>query len=552
MTQTRGTPFFAAIPWRLAWVAGVILVAGLFVAKPATPSPAAWADEGALPPDLDLVPRSALGFSTIRIADLFQSEHLKGLLPELLKLKDSPVQELEKLLGMPLTNLERGTVVLLTPDPENGLAFILSTVKPFAQAHVLQSLAPGASEEKHGGKTYFVQPDRRLAIHFGSDRILVISSDQGMPRFLDQMARKNLQGPLGEALSLAAEKHHVVSALDPEPLANLVGNELPLPIRPFAVLLKARLASAVVDVNKDLQTVVRLRFAKEDDAKEADKAMAAGLFLGRQLLGEGVREMAKNPQGIENVVKLLRQVLTTLQDVAPQREGSVVRVSATLPLDGVTLAAAQLEGITRIRFAAERMKSVNNLKQIALAMHNYHDTYGRFPPAVVYSKDGRPLYSWRVLLLPFLEQANLFQQFKKDEPWDSPHNKKLLAMMPPVYAPVRGQTTEPYSTYYQVFVGQGSVFEGRDGRRFTDITDGMSNTLLVVEAGQPVPWSKPEDIAFVPDQAIPPLGGLFADGFNAAFCDGSVRFLKRSIDPKVLRLLIIRNDGQPINSKDLE
>src|SRR5262249_55509858 len=84
-----------------------------------------------------------------------------------------------------------------------------------------------------------------------------------------------------------------------------------------------------------------------------------------------------------------------------------------------------------------------------------------------------------------------------------------------------------------------------------DITDGTSNTLLAVEAGEAVPWSKPEDIAFVPDQAIPPLGGLFPNGFNAAFCDGSVRFISRNVDPKVLQNLIIGSDGQPINFKNL-
>ncbi len=544
------------IPWRLGWITGVLLGAGLLAGSEAVPPLSARADadapaKGTLPADLDLVPRTAIGFGSVRVADLLNSDLLKGLLPELLKLEELELHKVEQVLGMPLTNLERFTFVSLGPDPETAVAIILSTVKPFQQAQLLQSLVPGASEQKHGGKTYFVAEGPRLAVHFVSDRILVLTPSSGMTGFLDQMARKNLQGPLGDALKLAAEKHLMVGAVDPEPVANLVGNNLPRGAQPFAVLLKARLVTGVVELGKDVQVEVRLRFAREADAKEGDKAIAAGLFLGRQLLGQGVREMAKDAQGIENLLKLVRQVLAALKDVAPQREGAGVRISAKLPIDAALLGPAQLEAIARVRVAAVRAKSFNNLRQIAIAMHNYHDTNNRFPPAVIYSAEGKPLYSWRVLLLPYLEQDALFKEFKKDEAWDSPHNKKLLARMPPVYAPVRGKMKEPYATYYQVFVGQNAVFEGRDGRSLAEITDGTSNTLLVIEAGPPVPWSKPEDIAFVPDQPIPQLETQFPGGFNVAFCDGSARFLKRTIDPKVLRLLIMRNDGQVIPFKDL-
>src|SRR5438093_7201056 len=82
-----------------------------------------------------------------------------------------------------------------------------------------------------------------------------------------------------------------------------------------------------------------------------------------------------------------------------------------------------------------RQTSVNNLKQLALAMHNYHDTYGHLPPAALKNKKGKPLLSWRVALLPFVEEDKLYKEFRLDEPWDSAHNKKLLAKMPKLFAP---------------------------------------------------------------------------------------------------------------------
>src|SRR4051812_18980293 len=122
-------------------------------------------------------------------------------------------------------------------------------------------------------------------------------------------------------------------------------------------------------------------------------------------------------------------------------------------------------------------------------MHNYESQYGRFPPAVVYGADGRPLYSWRVLILPYIEQSPLYERFHLDEPWDSPHNIQLLPEMPSSYAaPGRKKTLmPPHHTVVHVFHGPGAAFEGRDGISLKEFQegDGTSNTILLVEAGQP-------------------------------------------------------------------
>jgi Protein of unknown function (DUF1559) len=176
-------------------------------------------------------------------------------------------------------------------------------------------------------------------------------------------------------------------------------------------------------------------------------------------------------------------------------------------------------------------------------LHNYHDTHGRLPPAVVYSEDGTPLYSWRVLILPFIEQQALYDQFKLDEPWDSPNNIRLLEKMPSTFAPPRGKAnkTPRYHTVCHVFVGPGAAFEGREGFRLKDFLDGTSNTILIVEAGEPTPWTKPDELIYDPNGPLPELKCPFKDGFRAAMADGSARFLSKGISERSLRAAITRN-----------
>jgi Protein of unknown function (DUF1559) len=184
-------------------------------------------------------------------------------------------------------------------------------------------------------------------------------------------------------------------------------------------------------------------------------------------------------------------------------------------------------------------------------MVNYADSHqGRLPPAVVYGESGEPLYSWRVLILPCIEQNDLYKEFHLDEPWDSPHNLALLPRMPATYAAPGSKKSKlpPYHTVCHVFVGRGAPFEGREGLRWpADFPKGTSNTLLVVEAGEPVPWSKPSDLTYDPDGPLPDLRCLFKDGFRAALADGSTRWVGKGTSEATLRWAISRNCPMPVS-----
>lgn len=208
------------------------------------------------------------------------------------------------------------------------------------------------------------------------------------------------------------------------------------------------------------------------------------------------------------------------------------------------------------RDAADRAMATNNLRQLALAMHNYNDVHGTLPLAGFVhpsqqrmGPNAKPLLSWRVTLLPFLEEEALYKQFKLDEPWDGPNNVKLLAKMPKVYKLPGDSKTPADHTVFQVFTGPNTLFVDNVAARIpASIPDGTSNTVLIVEASKGVPWTKPEDIPYKPPQPIAPLlGGHFRSTFLVALVDGTVRYLPQNTPEPTLNSMITPAGGEPMN-----
>ena len=171
------------------------------------------------------------------------------------------------------------------------------------------------------------------------------------------------------------------------------------------------------------------------------------------------------------------------------------------------------------------------------------------PNNVLDAKAKKPLLSWRVHLLPSLEEEQLYKQFKLDEAWDGDTNKKLVEKMPTVFAPIRVKA-KPGETFYRGFTGAGTVFEAGARYGIAQIPDGTSNTVGVVEAGEPCVWTKPDDLMFDEKKPLPKLGGLFDGDFHVALMDGSVQSVNgKKMDAAAFKGMLVRNSGLVRNPK---
>ncbi len=203
----------------------------------------------------------------------------------------------------------------------------------------------------------------------------------------------------------------------------------------------------------------------------------------------------------------------------------------------------------RIRFE----QSTNNLKQIGLAMHGYADTHKHLPAAAIYDDDGRPLLSWRVAVLPHLGEEALYREFHLDEPWDSEHNARLIERMPQFYRSPGQRELAAGRTTYLAPVGEKTLFEGREGKRFQEITDGTSKTIMAVEAGkaQAVVWTKPDDWPVAADAPAAGLSSPYGNRILVLLCDGAVLALKWPLEAEAVRALASCNGGEVVDLSKL-
>lgn len=227
-------------------------------------------------------------------------------------------------------------------------------------------------------------------------------------------------------------------------------------------------------------------------------------------------------------------------------EGSQVAINVPTDQDSLSKLGAMFSSASNAAMeSSNRRERMDRFKQIALAMHNYADAHKCLPPAAIRDKDGKPLLSWRVAILPYIDQNDLYKQFHLDEPWDSPHNSSLIEKMPGTYmdlGPKADQLNHEGKTTVQVPVGPQTVFFKKEGTKFPEITDGTSNTILVVEVDpkRAVVWSKPEDWEVDSNHPRRGIERTDRNQFAAAWCDGSVQYVPTDIDENKLRGLLSR------------
>ncbi len=276
--------------------------------------------------------------------------------------------------------------------------------------------------------------------------------------------------------------------------------------------------------------------AKDEDAARALRKIAQDTL---QVLARGSRS---DPA--------LADLADAIDRMKPDAIGDRVALDADLEMAAALVSVP----IGRARESARRSQCVNNLKQIGLAMHNYHSAHGTFPPPYIAAGDGKPLLSWRVMMLPYIEQKPLYDQFHLDEPWDSPHNKALIPRMPVTYFCPSGSkaVAGEGKTTYLAPRGPATIFPGPGGVKIQDITDGTSNTIFALDAGDDlaVVWTRPADWEVAPPVKIQGLLGHHPGGSSFLYADGSVRFLKETISPETFQALMTRNGGEVISSED--
>ena len=508
-----------------------LMLTGTASAAPAPPS---------LPEDLDLIPRDALAFQTIAVGDLWRNEFIQKTVVETGKEHLQLIALIHKATGLEPADISRVTIVFLVPpgqdEPRERPALVILLAKPCDINKVVLVLGPRSKKALRGGRTYHVSEDG--ALYPVSDRLFIIGQRRAVELMMDR-ANEKKEGSRSAALSLAATgKHHIVWGNDVAPYQRILIDYCPDPVgKQFPPLLKAKAMTQTGDFGKEIRLTISLAFDKEEEAKEAISSVKALVAMVQFNLGTtGLNMDCGKP---ELLLALFKDLLARLKNLAIEQHGATLQGSAVIKVDMETAVVSMINA-----------RSKNNMKNLVLAMikHSEKNT-GAFPPAAIADKTGKPLLSWRVAILPYLEENDLYQQFKLDEPWDSPNNKKLLSKMPKFFLRP-GADPKSTTTHYRVFVGKGAAFEGTKSHSSDDLTHGLSDTIVIVEAADAVEWTKPDELPFQPDKPLPKLGFGMGESFNVAVADGSVRSLPKKIDPKVLRLLLMPNSGEAKNWHD--
>ena len=243
---------------------------------------------------------------------------------------------------------------------------------------------------------------------------------------------------------------------------------------------------------------------------------------------------------------IANHLLDAVAKTPKQRSGfGLVELVVTILIIAV-LVALLLPSVRRSREPARRSQCKNNLKQIALALHNYHDQYQAFPSAYTVDADGKPLHSWRTLILPYMDQKALYDKIDLTKPWDDPANTEVFKMSNFEAYRCPSKPGPATHTIYLAVVTSNSCLRPGESARLSDIKDGTSNTLMVIEmdSKHSVPWMAPTDADESLFLAISPTSELVhTGGVHAALADGTVRFLYVGLSPQI-RHALISIDGE--------
>jgi Protein of unknown function (DUF1559) len=400
-----------------------------------------------------------------------------------------------------------------------------------------------------------------------SNRLWIIGTQSYLPSVIQAAAADSSDGRLAKIVREISLRGQVQLAVDLEPIKPLLGmamtsaaSDIPPALAKLPELVNhIDAAWTSIDVTKPFEVFsygqMVFRATDDDAAVHVENILNESLeALRADLVAKGHQEF-QEPGEMNDAWRayMQRVSLEITPLLKPKREGRLFygpnyegapEVAVTGVLVGLLLPAVQAA-----REAARRMSASNGLKQIGLAMHNYHAAYNSLPAPAITDANGKPLLSWRVTILPFIDEQDLYQQFHLDEPWDSEHNLKLVEKMPQAFVDP-SYPIEPGKTVFQLAKGPGMAFSNDTEKpSFRNFTDGTSNTIMAYESSKESAeiWTKPSDLAIDMDDPFANTGDVHAGGFHILMLDGAVVFINHDMDPNLYRALLTRGAGDRVS-----
>ncbi len=333
-------------------------------------------------------------------------------------------------------------------------------------------------------------------------------------------------------------------------LAQQQSRQLPPSLQPLG-LLPDKIEAIRINTNVGVtQGSFKTILLCDDEAAAVDveRILRDSMVAGRELFLAQDMQGGMSPAVAEATKKYMSRMADEVMKLLnPVQNGRAVTLqiesSASIATTGV-LVGLLLPAVQAAREAARRMQASNHLKQIMLAMHNYHAAYNHLPPPAIVDAAGKPLLSWRVAILPFVEQQALYEKFHLDEPWDSPHNLPLSQSVPEYYVDPSA-VLPPGHTVFHAVIGEEIGLNPEGKTSFRDFLDGTSNSVMIFEAGREgsVVWSQPEDAPFDFADPLAWTGDSHQGGFHVGMADGAIKFVTNDIDRQLFVSLLTRAAG---------
>ena len=473
-----------------------------------------------------------------------------------------------KYLGIDPANVDEanGFVDASNPMmPSYGLT--LKFVQPQTGLKLPPDVRAHTKPDRLNGKNYLKSQEPQLPSFYAPDRsTLVVAPDQTLRQLVENSA-KNKAGVLIDRVHKVAGGNDLYVAVDIATLRpfiqmGLAAEQLPPEAKPFADAVNlVAAAELTVNFSKPAPTELVVHANEAGAAEQVEGLLKDGVEKAREQMRTALAPQAASEDPVERAFAQYMERVSGdwAQPFMPVRDGAKLtffRIEGTnSPQQQLTatamigvLVALLLPAVQAAREAARRNQSINNLKQLSLGILTYENAKRILPTQAICDKDGKPLLSWRVQILPYLEQKQLYDQFHLDEPWDSEHNKSLIPRMPRVYANPNAKVADGKTNYLAV-AGKECLFDGTDkpvGLR--NVTDGTSLTITIVEADadKAVEWTKPDDWHFDPNNPTAGLGHVRPGGWLAAFLDGHIEFISNSVDPSLVKAMMTKAGGERI------